>query len=118
MRKLVFIQGTPAAPPEIQNFVWGDPWSFTMPAVEGATFYVEHIGFYPGAYATPIPQTYEYDLVGAYSLPGQNYSGTPDENSTLGPTRVWVDGWSSVDDFYGDNMGVSVDTTVNTYFLL
>ena len=104
--------------PTFPDFVWGDSWSFTMPAVEGATFYVEHIGFYPGSYDTQIPQTYTYDLVGAYSLPGRNYEGTTDNNSVLGPTRVWVDGWSAEGAFYSDNVGVSLDVTVNTYFRL
>ena len=109
----------PPEPPAFPDFVWGDPWSFTMPVVAGATFYIEHIGPYPGSYDVSIPSYATANTVGDYGYTGREWSGTTEQNSILGPTRVWIDGWSALADdpnYPENNLGPSLDVTVNTYF--
>jgi len=76
--------------PVIQNFVWGDPWSWTIPPVEGAFYY----------FTTGLPS-------GVAPTLGFNneLSGTPAAGATLGPTPVSVE----VQDELGAPLGPTIE---------
>lgn len=75
----------------IQNFVWGDSWSWTSPLVEGATFYV------PTGLPTGVSSTGFFD---------NNLGGVPTTAAALGATPVSIQGY---DELFETPIGASVE---------
>ncbi len=75
----------------IQNFVWGDSWSWTSPLVEGATLYV------PTGLPTGVSSTGFFD---------NNLGGVPTTAAALGATPVSIQGY---DELFETPIGASVE---------